>query len=103
LAVGWSDGSVRLMDMDSSRAADRITVSESGASQPVYIAWAPNATGKRHLEKPFNGATKQRGPPGVFEIEKKEDLVDLPHELTFLEVDTALPKLSPLPVSGGLG
>ncbi|KAL2125954.1 hypothetical protein VTI74DRAFT_2149 [Chaetomium olivicolor] len=29
--------------------------------------------------------------------------VDLPHELTFLEIETALPKLSPLPVSGGSG
>ncbi|KAK4106231.1 hypothetical protein N658DRAFT_490835 [Parathielavia hyrcaniae] len=29
--------------------------------------------------------------------------VDLPHELMFLEVETALPKLSPLPVSGGSG
>ena len=34
---------------------------------------------------------------------EKMDLVDLPHELTFLEVDTALPKISPLPVSGGSG
>jgi anaphase-promoting complex subunit 4 len=33
----------------------------------------------------------------------KEDVLNLPSELTFIEVDTALPKLSPLPVSGGSG
>jgi anaphase-promoting complex subunit 4 len=33
----------------------------------------------------------------------KEEVLDLPTELTFIEVDTALPKLGPLPVSGGSG
>jgi len=36
-------------------------------------------------------------------LEERKDLLDLPHELKFLDVETALPKISPLPLSGGSG
>lgn len=104
MAVGWSDGTIRLMDLEGSKAVDRINVSEDGSSHASYIAWSRNLTGKRHLQKAkADGQYRKRVLSAGPNLEQKEDLIDLPHELTFLEVDTALPKISPLPVSGGTG
>ncbi|KAL8328790.1 hypothetical protein RB597_004515 [Gaeumannomyces tritici] len=44
--------------------------------------------------------------PGVLDgvaPDERSDMLDLPREVTFLDVETSLPKLSPLPVSGGTG
>ncbi len=67
-----------------------------------YVAWSRNQT-KRHSLK---GASRPAWKDLLSEEHDSEDkleLLQLPHELTFLEIDTALPKISPLPVAGGAG
>lgn len=118
LAVGWGDGTVRLMGLESTKAVHRIDVAKDKVSKAAsddgdsnktsitYIAWARNLTGKRHFGRAKVAASKLRGllSEGLDDFEKQDDeLLDLPHALTFLEIDTALPKLSPLPVTGFTG
>ncbi|KAK0623214.1 anaphase-promoting complex component Cut20/Apc4 [Immersiella caudata] len=99
LAAGWSDGVVRLAGLESSKAVHHIRVCEAADAKIDFIAWSRNVTGKRSGVRIPLGALPWRD----IDLGEVKSLVDLPHELTFLEVETALPKISPLPVSGGLG
>jgi len=99
LAAGWSDGVVRLVGLESSKAVHHIRVGNGAASKIEYIAWSRNQTRRRSAEP---SSTSQLPSRNIL-LDEEKDLLDLPHELEFLDVETALPKLSPLPVSGGSG
>jgi anaphase-promoting complex subunit 4 len=99
LAAGWSDGVVRLAGLESSKAVHHIRVCEAADAKIDFIAWSRNVTGKR---SPGRNPLDALPPHGV-SLDDRKSLADLPHELTFLEIETALPKISPLPVSGGSG
>ncbi|ROV94685.1 hypothetical protein VSDG_06139 [Cytospora chrysosperma] len=119
LAVAWDDGTVRLVGVENAKVVHRISVSQQTADpdaepEPItYIAWARNLTGRRHFGKDDNDIASRlkslglSSSAGGFDLGnaegKRNELVDLPHALTFLEIDSSLPKLSPLPVSGGTG
>ncbi|KAB5558114.1 anaphase-promoting complex, cyclosome, subunit 4-domain-containing protein [Coniochaeta sp. 2T2.1] len=104
LAAGWSDGVLRLVGFENAKAAHQIAIADKGQSRFAYIAWSRNRIAKRGR----NGSSSDTNSWARLLNEEvdsrdKEDVLDLPTELTFIEVDTALPKLSPLPVSGGSG
>lgn len=109
LSVAWDDGTIGLLSVENAKVVHRITVADADAqpSHITYIAWAQNLTGKQHFGRTGKRTFKS---PGVIlnELAAEDargvsDLVDLPHALTFLEIDSSLPKISPLPVSGGTG
>ncbi|KAI1808750.1 anaphase-promoting complex, cyclosome, subunit 4-domain-containing protein [Daldinia bambusicola] len=104
LAVGWSDGVVRLMGLETNKAVHQMPVCEMGKSRITCIGWARNNAGKRQNSTPASSTISWEDiiPRDVFPSSRKA-AVDLPRELTFLEVESALPKLSPLPASGGSG
>lgn len=92
------------MGFENAKATHQISVVENGQSRFAYIAWSRNRIAKRG--KDASHAENSSWTNLVDEdvgSQVKEDVLDLPTELTFIEVDTALPKLSPLPVSGGSG
>ncbi|KAK1751793.1 anaphase-promoting complex, cyclosome, subunit 4-domain-containing protein [Echria macrotheca] len=99
LAGGWSDGVVRLIGLESSKAVHHLRVCENGSGKINFIAWSRNVTGGQQAEVELSATLPSR----EIELDETKSLLDLPHELTFLEVETALPKISPLPVSGGSG
>ncbi|KAI1862462.1 hypothetical protein JX265_009176 [Neoarthrinium moseri] len=107
LAVGWSDGIVRLMGLESSKAVHQIPVCDAAKAKITCIGWARNHAAKRPASsrKPGTTALNDLSLDGLTldEKRKKTTTLDLPRELAFLEVETALPKLSPLPASGGSG
>lgn len=121
LAVAWDDGTVRLLGVENTKVVHRINVAqhhvgetvdhEPPAPEPItYIAWARNLTGKRHFSNGHDELTAKLRGLGLdhdgTEGNSGEDpdaMLDLPHALTFLEIDASLPKISPLPVSGGTG
>lgn len=117
LAVACDDGSVCLLGIENTKVLHRIKRTKEAVPAPpqvTYIAWVRNLTGRKHLSLAHaDWATKmQRLGLDEYGVEATlgEGLgegaradVDLPHALTFLEIDTSLPKLSPLPVSGGAG
>ncbi|KAI0971677.1 anaphase-promoting complex, cyclosome, subunit 4-domain-containing protein [Xylaria arbuscula] len=104
LAVGWSDGIVRLMGLETNKAVHQITICEAGRSNITCISWTQNLAGKRPASAVQSSVRtwKQLASQGL-DLGKKKPAADLPRELTFLEIETALPKLSPLPASGGSG
>ncbi|KAI1413534.1 anaphase-promoting complex, cyclosome, subunit 4-domain-containing protein [Hypoxylon sp. FL1857] len=104
LAVGWSDGVVRLMGLETNKAVHQMPICEAGKSRITCIGWARNSPGRRSGPT-FTSSTapwEELISHDLFPSGRKA-AADLPRELTFLEVETALPKLSPLPVSGGSG
>jgi hypothetical protein len=97
------------MGLESSKAVHHIRVCEAAqhataASKIEFIAWSRNVAGEGRWRR-REGQSSRRQEKGILlDGDRTSDVVvDLPHELTFLEVETALPKLSPLPVSGGSG
>lgn len=105
LAAGWSDGVLRLVGFENAKAAHQIAIVEKGQSRFAYIAWSRNRIANRRGK---NGSSAESSSwtrliDEETDPQDKENVLDLPTELTFIEVDTALPKLSPLPVSGGSG
>lgn len=116
LAVAWDDGTVRLLGVENTKVVHRINVAQRGVGEDAepplitHVAWARNLTGKRHFSQPVLGGLSdirlQGQIDGVHDDSgelARDQLADLPHALTFLEIDTSLPKISPLPVSGGTG
>ncbi|KAI1261912.1 anaphase-promoting complex, cyclosome, subunit 4-domain-containing protein [Xylariaceae sp. FL1019] len=104
LAVGWSDGILRLMGLETSKAVHQMTICDDGKSKITTISWAQNFAGERtaSTSEPSVKSWEHLASQG-FAVNKKKPSADLPRELTFLEVETALPKISPLPASGGSG
>lgn len=82
---------MRLMGLENNKAAHRIPVCEQApATRITRIGWASSSIAS--------------APPRPVASRLADGLddasalpADLPQELTFLEVDTALPKISPLP------
>ncbi|KAK8117459.1 anaphase-promoting complex component cut20 apc4 [Apiospora kogelbergensis] len=106
LAVGWSDGCVRLLGLENSKAIHQIPVCESGSSGAItYIGWAQNLTGRRPSQatESVTAALQGLSLNGDSDGSDRKEVLDLPRELRFLETETALPKISPLPASGGSG
>lgn len=93
---------MRLMGLENNKAAHHIRVCGDAATAPniTHIGWSRNTVGKLK----FNN---QKTPTQPWQKLMSEELelqgspapLDLPRELTFLEVDSALPKISPLPSS----
>lgn len=91
------------MGLESNKAAHHIKVCEPSRAKITHIAWAScNISGKRSTSSTTEELTK--GVARDFGRRTDGEELDLPQELTFMEVDTALPKISPLPsASAGAG
>ncbi len=99
LAIGWSDGVVRLVGLENSKAVHHLRVSKNESAGFTYIGWSRNLCTARSAHQ----TRSQQAKSWRVNDTDKQQLLDLPRELTFLEVETALPKLSTLPISGGSG
>jgi anaphase-promoting complex subunit 4 len=81
-----------------------VRVSEGGEKKIEFMAWVRHVTGESRRRQQQKGGPGKEGRALLLDGERTVDVaVDLPQELAFLEVETALPKLSLLPVSGGSG
>ena len=89
---------MRLMGLENSKAAHHIRVCPDSDTKITHIGWSWNDVGRPGLVSAKTVPSSWRD-----ELSKGLDFgqdgpsLDLPKELTFLEVDTALPKISPLP------
>lgn len=98
LAVGWSDGVVRLMGLENNKAAHHIPVCETSDAAITHIGWATGAITDKSPKLPST-IFQDSSLSNEWTTRGEEAPVNLPLELTFLEVDSALPKISPLPAS----
>lgn len=85
------------MGLENNKAAHNIKVTEAGEAKISHIGWTSNSVTKKSERRTSTASSTWLGVLG-----KDVPAADLPRELTFLEVDTALPKISPLP-SGSAG
>lgn len=82
------------MGLENNKAAHHIKVCENREVKITHIGWVSNQIdnlGSHKVPAVLRNGLLDEGIP-----------MDLPRELTFLEIDTALPKISPLP-SGSAG
>lgn len=97
------------MGIESTKTLHQITRHDNTQAKIEYLGWTRNWTGKAHLgsRKNQSGSAGWDGLiSGAFDdlsLDEQKDVVDFPREITFLEIETSLPKISPLPVSGGTG
>ncbi|KAF3354061.1 hypothetical protein VdG1_00318 [Verticillium dahliae VDG1] len=105
LAVGWSDGYVRLMGLENNKAAHHIRVTEDQSAGITHIGWACNSVSKTDsVPKEAETASWRHALDQELQTAGNPPELDLPRELTFLDVESSLPKLSPLPsASAGEG
>ncbi|CRK39037.1 hypothetical protein BN1723_000603 [Verticillium longisporum] len=105
LAVGWSDGHVRLMGLENNKAAHHIRVTEDQSAGITHIGWACNSVSKTDsVLKEADTASWRHALAEELQTAGNPPELDLPRELTFLDVESSLPKLSPLPsASAGEG
>lgn len=99
---------VRLTGIESTKALHQISPRENPQARIEYLGWSRNWTGKAHFR-----LSKSAQPMALADLvpaaldnlapDERTDVLNLPREITFLDVETSLPKLSPLPVSGGTG
>lgn len=95
---------MRLMGLEASKAIHQIKVCESGKANISWIGWTRNRGRKSSAQATQNGSTTWQQLEALqLDAADTKSGMDLPRELTFLEVETSLPKLSPLPASGGSG
>jgi anaphase-promoting complex subunit 4 len=97
LSLGWSDGVVRLMGLENNKAAHHIPVCDKAEAAITHIGWSTAVIASK-TDGAISSKIGDEITKGLTEPGAKVPL-DLPQELTFLEVETALPKISPLPTS----
>jgi anaphase-promoting complex subunit 4 len=101
LAIAWSDGSVRLVGAGSSKIVHQFTAGEN-ISGVTCLGWATNLTRKSASsvspDQDFDSWGTFLAEDGIFSDEKTP--LDLPRDLSLIDIETSLPKLSVLAAAG---
>jgi anaphase-promoting complex subunit 4 len=95
LAIAWSDGAVRLVSTEGSKKVHQFQVAVEGAGRVTCLAWSPNNVSKKSFTKLICDVKESHG-FGKLSEPQNEDL-DLPRDLAAIDIESSLPKLSPLP------
>lgn len=100
--MAWNDGVVRLVGAENSKIVHRIVIGKHGEAGITCLGWVSNFTGKRNT-----GVGSIKGESSwQTQIEKTlsetkgRDNFDLPRDLTLIDIESSLPKLSDLPADG---
>lgn len=92
---------MRIMGLENNKAVHHMKLCDDGQAKITHIGWATSRITQR--AKPKISSSGEQLLDGM-DLGSGSGVLDLPQELTFLEVDTALPKISPLPTaSAGSG
>ena len=101
LAIAWSDGSVRLVGAESSKIVHHFTTGEM-ASGVTCVGWTTNITNKsarsQFAGKDWASWGTFLTSDGILSDEKRP--LDLPRDLSLIDIETSLPKLSVLAAAG---
>jgi anaphase-promoting complex subunit 4 len=101
LAIAWSDGSVRLVSAESSKIVHQFTAADQ-VSGITCLGWATNLTSKSTSSRNAGQASGSWGAflteDGILSDEKTS--LDLPRDLSLIDIEISLPKLSVLAAAG---
>ncbi|QSZ30877.1 hypothetical protein DSL72_000435 [Monilinia vaccinii-corymbosi] len=104
LAIAWSDGSVRLVGAESTKVVHHFSTNSDGQefSGVTCMGWSSNTIGRR-----VEGKSSKLVPDTLKDIFGDESefsagkaVLNLPRDLTLLDIEPSLPKLSVLPAGG---
>ncbi|KAH8589995.1 anaphase-promoting complex, cyclosome, subunit 4-domain-containing protein [Bisporella sp. PMI_857] len=102
LAIAWSDGSVRLVGADSSKTVHQFTTGDS-VTGVTCMGWTSNYTSRKS-----SLLRRKKGVTSWEDIFRRDDSLsmdnvgdlDLPRDLSLIDIEISLPKLSILAASG---
>lgn len=103
LAIAWSDGSIRMVSAESSKVVLQFSTGE-GVAGVTCMGWATNLI--RRAGSPSSRSAKTREDYWEAAVSADGDLfdakshLDLPQDLSLIDVETSLPKLSVLAAGG---
>lgn len=103
LAISWSDGTVRLVGAESSKTVHQFSTStdDQDIAGVTCMGWASNLIAK----KPSITDSKKNSSwnellIGQSEFSGEKTPLDLPRDLTLIDIETSMPKLSVLTAGG---
>lgn len=105
LAIAWSDGSIRIIGVESNQIVHQFTSSER-ASGVTCMSWSSSLTNK--TSSSINADRKGRAWEGLLAVDDLGSLetdvkvLDLPRAISSVDVEISLPKLSALASAGSL-
>ncbi|KAI9732831.1 MAG: hypothetical protein M1834_003769 [Cirrosporium novae-zelandiae] len=105
LAAGYNDGTVRVLNAYSGKIVHRLDISADSGLEVTCLGWGSSHFRKKEGSRPKHiSAGSSLGLADIFSRAQNEVspaiYADLPRELALLDIETSLPKLSPLPSSG---
>ncbi|CAG8955064.1 hypothetical protein HYFRA_00007078 [Hymenoscyphus fraxineus] len=98
LAVAWSDGTVRLVGAESSKIVHQFSTGE-GVSGITCMGWGSNLTSKTSSLKESSSSWSDLLDSDTLVSETKS-VLDLPRDLSMIDIERSLPKLSLLAAGG---
>lgn len=101
LAVAWNDGIVRLVGVESSKTIHQISAVTQRPMGITCLNWTSNYTFKRTVGSSQGKGGRLWNELVEEKLDKQEgrDLLDLPRDLSLIDIESSLPKLSVLPAS----
>lgn len=102
LAIGWSDGVVRLVGAESSKNVHQIAVGAQDSTSITCLGWVSNSTGKRRAgsEMVKDGSSWRDVLEGRLNEPEDRGSLDLPRDISLIDIESSMPKLSALPTGG---
>ena len=94
---------VRLISAESTKVVHQLSAGNQDVSHITCLGWASNRTSRKNAS-----AISKAGPEGWEEFLVADSTInertpfDLPSDLTLIDIETSLPKLSVLAAGGGL-
>ncbi|KAG9233604.1 anaphase-promoting complex, cyclosome, subunit 4-domain-containing protein [Amylocarpus encephaloides] len=98
LAVAWSDGSVHLIGSESAKIVHQFSTGEA-VSGITCMGWGSNATNKSSSSTKRNASWEEVLNSSGLQDDEKFSL-DLPRDLSMIDIEISLPKLSLLAAGG---
>ena len=102
LAVAWSDGVVRLVGAESSKNIHQISIGAQQSASITCLSWVSNLTGRKTVGNVTakDGSSWRDILEGRINEQEDRSSLDLPRDLSLIDIESSMPKLSTLP-SGG--
>lgn len=104
LAIGWSDCVVRLVGAESGKNVHQIAIGTQELTSITCLGWVSNSTGKKKACSVMvtDGSSWKETLEGKLDEQEDGTTLDLPRDLSLIDIESSMPKLSALPTGGTL-
>lgn len=99
LAIAWSDGSIRLVGAESSKIVHQFSTGTL-VKGITCLGWTSNLANKKSVSGQKSSQTWQGLLSEDLRYSKERTPLDLPRDLSLIDIEISLPKLSVLAAGG---